>query len=150
MTSEKKPYNDVQELVSQLHIDGMQYREFSTPKPAAVRVVGGKAAPAAAPVVPAAPVEAPARIERVSAAPAVDSAPLLRAVAPAAPLAFTFERLRRQALGSKSQAASIVIGLQARQPALRYERAPIRTLPLAEVFARLNAAADLRSRRIES
>lgn len=130
MTSDKKPYNDVQELVSQLHIDGMQYREFNAPKPAAVRVVGGKAAPAP------------------SAAPGPAAEPALRAAAPAAPLAFTFERLRRQALGSRTQAPAFAMNLSPRAPAASYERTPIRTLPLAEVFARLNAAGDLRSRRI--
>ncbi len=140
--STDKDYNDISQLVSQLHLDGLQYREFGTPRPAGIRVVAGldhalpvgveqKAVAVAAPL--------PASPAMPTPTPTLRAAPAQGAAVALAPLSNTFERLRRQAIGAGVPQVRLALELPMRAPVASVsEVVPrLRERPLSAVFASL-------------
>ncbi|MES0873822.1 hypothetical protein [Sinimarinibacterium thermocellulolyticum] len=152
-------YDDVGSLVNQLGLSGMRYREFGPRKPAVVSSAG-PAAPAApaspptgasaapmSPTPPAPPANGPgaaASTARGTPVPTAVEPPRLRSVSAASPLSFTFERLRRQAIGSAVRAPALRLDLPGRAPACTADVSP-QPKSLREVFAALEAHAPRRS-----
>lgn len=162
MPDQPKSSDDVQQLLRDLSIGDLQYREFAKPQAARLRLAPNRPAtppPAAStPVGPAAADEAPAAPAAEAAAPAA-AAPLLPDAAtrpapvrsPAAtpravhesPLNFTFERLRRQAIPSRAAPLQLDLKLPSRTRATLPSRLDqLQKRSLAEVFGSLCRATS--------
>lgn len=164
-----KEFDDVDSLVHQLNLASVRYREFGKSRPTAVTPVSSEpvappiAAPAPAAVKPPAPVPAPAAAPATAVAPApaptvpatapapapataaapeIPAGARLRPVAPASPLAFTFERLRRQASTTPPRTPVLSLKLPERKAVMvetLVQRLHQRSL--ASVFAELEGRA---------
>lgn len=162
MPDQPKSSDDVQQLLRDLSIGGLQYREFAKPNAAHLRLAPNRPAveaPAASPPSSAPPLQTPplASLPQPAAAPPlpgteVGPAPARRpAATPRAvhesPLNFTFERLRRQAIASRATPLQLDLKLPSRRRVTlpsRLDQLPKRSLP--EVFSSLcRTAGDQRS-----
>ncbi|WP_028081473.1 hypothetical protein [Solimonas soli] len=166
--SDKKPGDDdVQQLLRDLQLGNLQYREFTAPTAAKLRLAGGKpqepavtlpADPAVVPAKPAPDARLAAGVPPLSAAaptPALPPAAAPRNAATRAtaldttspsvttavhesPLNFTFERLRRQVIPARAAVPQLNLQLPPRQRVILQPRlARLRQRALAEVFAAL-------------
>ncbi len=127
----KKDFDDVGSLVNQLQLGGVRYREFGKPRPSAQPVPAATAVPAVMPTTATAPTVA---------------TPAPRAVATASPLAFTFERLRRQAPTSAARAPFITLNLPERHAVFADRlRGNPQQRTFAAVFAELEGHARNRA-----
>ncbi len=148
-----KDFDDVGALMNQLDLGAIRYREFGAPKTSAQAVdeppaVAATPAPAPAPAEARAVATPPPAQPQVQApvvvAPADDPAKRLRTVTGGSPLNFTFERLRRQAIGTAGRTPTLMLNLPERY-AVSIDVLPrVGTRPLAEVFAEIEAAARQR------
>ncbi len=148
-----KDFDDVSSLVSQLHLGGVRYREFGKPRTSALPPVADElpvVTPAATPTTVAAPAMgmAPA-VEPARPAPvavAAEPPPRLRPTAPPSPIAFTFERLRRQAIATAVRAPFIALQLPERHAvAADRLRSSLHQRTLTTVFAELEGHARARA-----
>lgn len=133
-------YNDVGSLIDQLGLGAIGYREFGKPKPAAMPV-------ADRPQPVTARAESSAAIRSFPAGrDEEETTARVRPAASGSPLAFTFERLRRQAIGSSVRAPTLTLALPERSAvsaeALGWGR---RQRTWAEIFAELEAASRSRA-----
>lgn len=142
--SSNKDDNDVDALVAHLHLGAVRYREFGNPKASATPVPAAPAAPA-----PAAPVMTPAVAAKApTPVSADDDGKGLRSVTGNSPLAFTFERLRRQAIGSPLRKPYLSLDLPERH-AWRPAAAPApRQRQLSAIFAEIEASASARAKKL--
>lgn len=149
--TDKKDFDDVSQLVDRLQLDGLKYREFGDHRPAKLKLAGGTApaaataapipvpalpVPAAKPVVPAsvaaAPVEAPRTIAAPAPAPLPEPARTVEQ-----PLSFTFERLRRQVIGSRVQAPVLQLQLAPRKASGSGPQDSVMQKPVSSLFAQI-------------
>ena len=152
--TDKKDFADVSQLVDRLQRDGLKYREFGDHRPAKLKLAGGTA-PAAAPApipVPALPVPPakPVVSAPVAAAP-VEAPRIIAAPAPAPlpepartveqPLSFTFERLRRQVIGSRVQAPVLHLQLAPRKASGSEPQDSVMQKPVSSLFAQIGQDA---------
>lgn len=138
MSDKDKKGSDVDHLMKHMHIGSVRYREFGTPKSTAP-VVSNAVPPAAAPAVPP--------VASVPAATAADEQRPLRPVSAASPLAFTFERLRRQAIATPARKPYLSLDLPERHPVHADGQASLqRQRLLQSVFAELEAHGPLHAR----
>lgn len=127
-----KAFDDVGSLVNQLDLGGMRYREFGAArKPAEHQPAEHRPAPAAPD-----PSATAARPQTAEPQPAADTS-RLRSVSAGSPLAFTFERLRRQSIASHVRSPVLVLDLPERH-AVHADRLPRNARPLRELFAALD------------
>ncbi|WP_028007061.1 hypothetical protein [Solimonas flava] len=153
----------MQQLLRDLSIGDLQYREFAKPQAARLRLAPNRSAeppaaastsadPAAADAAPAAPAAEPAAPAAVAApllpdtatrpAPARSPAATPRAVHES-PLNFTFERLRRQAIPSRATPLQLDLKLPSRTRATLPSRLDqLQKRSLAEVFGSLCRATS--------
>lgn len=142
MAKDKEKFNDVESLANQLHLGSVHYREFNAPTPIN-RAAAAKVAPAAVPPAPA----TPARAEVAAAKPArpAVAAPSLEARVGSVvenPVAFTFERLRRQAIASPMRGHALHLDLPERSAFReRIVAERFRSQDMDAVFAGLESAA---------
>ncbi len=150
MVSDRKPGDvdkpasgDVDDLVARLQLDGLQYRDFSTRRPAVLGLAGGREAPpltpaaAAAPKAPLPPQPVAARSPEPPRAPAAEPAVTHKVLA--TPVSSAFERLRRQVVGPRGDAPVLSLHIPVRRVVKR-ARESLLEQALADVFARLAAA----------
>lgn len=153
--SSNKDGNDVDALVAHLHLGTVRYREFGTPKSTAASTPAAAANPVA-PVPPAAPAPVAAPVVAITPAAAAkaptpvtveDDSKGLRSVSGSSPLAFTFERLRRQAIGTPLRKPYLSLNLPERH-AWQPGAAPApRQRLLTTIFAEMEATASARSQK---
>lgn len=134
---------DVDDLVSSLQLQGLQYREFSVRKPAVLEFPTDpltrteRIDPPAPPKVTALgprPLD-PTRVQ--------PDPPVASQVAPkvlATPVNSAFERLRRQVIGSRGDGIMLSLRLPARPALAASDGQPLLQRPIAAVFAQLLAA----------
>ncbi|MDM4771987.1 hypothetical protein [Solimonas sp. SE-A11] len=151
--TDKKDFDDVSQLVDRLQLDGLKYREFGDHRPAKLKLAGGTAPTAAPAAAPALPVQAsrPAAAVPVAAAPA-EAARTIAAPAPAPlpepartveqPLSFTFERLRRQVIGSRVQAPVLQLQLAPRKASGSEPQDSVMQKPVSNLFAQMGQDAS--------
>lgn len=139
-----KDFDDVSSLVSQLHLGGVRYREFGKPRTSALPPVADEL-----PVVTPVPAVAAPAVEPARPAPgaiAAEPPPRLRPTAPPSPIAFTFERLRRQAIATAVRAPFITLQLPERHAvAADRLRSSLHQRTLTTVFAELEGHARARA-----
>lgn len=154
--TDKKDFDDVSQLVDRLQLDGLKYREFGDHRPAKLKLAGGTApasaapasipvpalpVPAAKPAVTVAPATAPTEMPRTIAAPA--PAPLPEpARTVEQPLSFTFERLRRQVIGSRVQAPVLQLQLAPRKASGSEPQDSVMQKPVSSLFAQIGQDAS--------
>lgn len=146
--TDKKDFDDVGQLVDRLQLDGLKYREFGEHRPAKLKLAGGTAPVAATPVAPVAPSPAAQVLPPKLAVPA----PLAVAPAPASlpetartveqPLSFTFERLRRQVIGSRVQAPVLHLQLAPRKASGSETQESVLQKPVSSLFAQIGQDAQ--------
>lgn len=147
-----KTGNDVEHLLRHKQMGGVRYREFGTPKsttPATDAAPVEQPLPTPAPAAPPALTMPAAPVAPLVASPAQAPADeqRLRSVSSASPLAFTFERLRRQAIATPARKPYLSLDLPERHPVqLDDKSSPRRQRLLQAVFAELEAHGQLRAR----
>lgn len=147
--SAEKNFDDVGQLVDRLHLDGLKYREFGEHRPAQLKLA------VSAPAVTAAAAPAVAAAPSVPTPTPTPTAAVLHATEPArapvraesssrtiaSPLNFTFERLRRQVIGSRVHAPVLQLQLAPRKATAQAESSA-KEKPVSELFARLSQSPD--------
>ena len=160
--TDKKDFDDVSQLVDRLQLDGLKYREFGDHRPAKLKLAGGTApaAVAAAPaaVIPAPVVTVPVQVVATKpamavpvAAASVEAPRTIAAPAPTPlpepartveqPLSFTFERLRRQVIGSRVQAPVLQLQLAPRKASGSEPQDSVMQKPVSSLFAQIGQEA---------
>lgn len=152
--TDKKDFDDVSQLVDRLQLDGLKYREFGEHRPAKLKLAGGTA-PVVAPAAPAptAPVLAPKpAVPAPVAATPVETPRIVAAPAPAPlpetartveqPLSFTFERLRRQVIGSRVQTPVLQLQLAPRKASGSETQESVMQKPVSSLFAQIGQDAQ--------
>lgn len=152
--SAEKNFDDVGQLVDRLHLDGLKYREFGEHRPAQLKLavsapaVLAPAAPAAVAAAPSVPTPTPTPAPTPTAAVVNATEPARAPVRVesssrtiASPLNFTFERLRRQVIGSRVHAPVLQLQLTPRKATAQTDSSA-KEKPVSELFARLSQSPD--------